>query len=108
MGLAAELAGELGALGDGAQGVLVELSVLVKYVNEDVAHTSSFLSSSQAMICSTVSLVSSSSMIWPASFWGGSWKLPQSTCEPSAPTLPASLLASPTAMTAGSSTSTVS
>jgi hypothetical protein len=38
MGLAAELAGELGALGDGAQGVLVELPVLVKHVNQDICH----------------------------------------------------------------------
>src|SRR3979409_2012546 len=71
MRLAAELAGELGALGDGAEGILVELPVLVENVNEDIAHARSFLSSSQAMICSTVSFVSSSSMIWPASFWGG-------------------------------------
>ena len=34
----------------------------------------SFLSSSQATICSTVSFVSSSSMIWPAALAGGALK----------------------------------
>src|SRR5439155_2148744 len=81
--LAAQLGRELRALGDGAQRVLVELAVFVKDVHQDVAHASSFLSSSHATICSTVSLVSSSSMICPGSFCGGSWKLPLSTCEPS-------------------------
>ncbi len=67
--LAAELGGEAGALGDGAERVLVERALVVERVDED--HASSFLSSSHATICSTVSFVSSSSMIRPASLLGG-------------------------------------
>jgi hypothetical protein len=63
MRLCADLARELGRLGDGAEGVLVELALVVEYVSEDPAHPSNFLSSSQATICWTVSSVSSSSMI---------------------------------------------
>ena len=44
--LAAELAGEPGALGDGAERVLVERAVVVQRVDQDRAHASSFLSSS--------------------------------------------------------------
>ena len=69
--LAAELGGEASALGDGAERVLVDLPVVVQGVDENRAHASSFLSSSQATIFSTVSFVSSSSMIWPADFSGG-------------------------------------
>ena len=43
----------------------------VEDVNENVSHQISFLSSSQATIFSTVSLVSSSSMIFPGSLAGG-------------------------------------
>ena len=70
----AELGGEAGALGDGAERVLVEGALVVERVDQDPAHASSFLSSSHATIFSTVSLVSSSSMIWPADFAGGALK----------------------------------
>ena len=69
--LTAELGGETSTLGDGAQRVLVDLPVVMQGVDENRAHASSFLSSSQATIFSTVSFVSSSSMIWPADFSGG-------------------------------------
>ena len=69
-GVAADLLGQLRALGDGAERVLVELALVVKCVGQDPAHASSFLSSSQATIFSTVSLVSSSSMISPGLLGG--------------------------------------
>ncbi len=72
--LGAQLGGEAGALGDGAERVLVEGALVVERVDQDPAHASSFLSSSHATICSTVSLVSSSSMILPADFSGGALK----------------------------------
>jgi hypothetical protein len=46
----------------------------VQRVDQDPAHASSFLSSSQATIFSTVSFVSSSSMIWPGALAGGALK----------------------------------
>ena len=52
--LAAELARQPRALGDGAERVLVERAVVVQRVDQDPAHASSFLSSSHATICSTV------------------------------------------------------
>ena len=67
---AAELVRQASALGDGAERVLVELALVVECVDED-AHASNFLSSSQPTICSTVSVVSSSSMMRPASLAGG-------------------------------------
>src|SRR5206468_10543375 len=95
--LLAELLGELRALGDRAERVLVELALVVECVGEDAAHARSFLSSSQATIFSTVSPVSSSSMISPASFSGGgliastSVRLP---CEPTrSGSMPASAIA---------------
>ena len=72
--LRAELRRQPRALRDGAERVLVERAVVVQRVDEDAAHEMSFLSSSQATICSTVSLVSSSSMILPASLAGGAEK----------------------------------
>src|SRR6185295_5820224 len=93
-GLAADLPGQLRALGHGAERVLVELALVVKCVNED-AHASSFLSSSQATTFSTVSFVSSSSMISPAAFSSGGLIARTSVREPSAPTLPASMPTSP-------------
>ena len=69
--LGAELGREAGALGDGAERVLVDRAVVVQRVDQNPAHDRSFLSSSHATIFSTVSLVSSSSMIWPADFAGG-------------------------------------
>ena len=72
--LGPELAGEASALGDGAERVLVEGALVVERVDQDPAHDRSFLSSSQATICSTVSAVSSSSMILPASLAGGAAK----------------------------------
>src|SRR6185436_4749698 len=97
-GLAADLLGELRALGHRAERVLVELALVVKCVNED-AHASSFLSSSQATIFSTVSFVSSSSMISPASFWGGGLIARTSVREPCSPTLSDSMPTSPAAFT---------
>src|SRR5439155_7559804 len=78
----ADLACELGRLGDGAERVLVELALVVEYVREDPAHPRSFLSSSQATICWTVSSVSSCSMIWPAAFSGGGLIARTSVLEP--------------------------
>ena len=72
--LGAELGGEARALGDGAERVLVERALVVQRVDQDPAHARSFLSSSQATIFSTVSFVSSSSMICPASLAGGAAK----------------------------------
>ena len=72
--LGAELGGESSTLGDRAERVLVESALVVERVDQDPAHASSFLSSSQATICSTVSFVSSSSMILPASLAGGAAK----------------------------------
>ena len=87
MGLAAELGSQPGGLGDAAERVLVEGALVVQGVGEDATHANSFLSSSQATIFSTVSLVSSSSMISPAAFFGGALKSPQTTFEPASPTL---------------------
>src|SRR5205085_12448736 len=94
---AAELAGQPRALGHGAEGVLVELALVVEGVDEDVVgrHQISFLSSSQARILSTVSFVSSSSMIVPPAFCGGALKSPHWTAEPSAPTFEPSMPTSP-------------
>ena len=72
--LGPELGGEPSTLGHGAERVLVERALVVQRVDQDPAHASSFLSSSQATICSTVSEVSSSSMIRPASLAGGAAK----------------------------------
>src|SRR3954447_16850403 len=93
--LLAELVRELGGLGDRAERVLVELAVVVEYVGEDPAHARSFLSSSHDTIFSTVSSVSSSSMISPASFSGGGLMDRTRVLEPSSPTLPASIWTSP-------------
>src|SRR5436190_19153211 len=89
--LGADLARELGGLRDGTEGVLVELALVVEYVSEDPAHPRSFLSSSQATICWTVSSVSSSSMIWPACFSGGGLIARTSVLEPDSPTLSPSM-----------------
>src|SRR5215218_641694 len=93
--LATDLLGELGTLGDGAERVLVEGALVVERVGQDPAHASSFLSSSQLTIFSTVSLVSSSSMISPADLAGGGLIARTAVREPSWPTLPASMPASP-------------
>ena len=68
----------LGAVSEGAR-LASELGgechvVVVERVDQDPAHASSFLSSSHATIFSTVSFVSSSSMICPASLAGGGLK----------------------------------
>src|SRR5262249_49560442 len=97
VGLAAELRSKPAGLRDRAERVLVERALVVEHVNQDVAHASSFLSSSHATIFSTVSLVSSSSMISPAALDGGAWKLPHWTCEPSPPTFEVSMPTSPAA-----------
>ena len=52
-------------------------AVVMQRVDQDPAHDRSFLSSSHATIFSTVSLVSSSSMIWPAALAGGAAKSEQ-------------------------------
>src|SRR5689334_20642862 len=96
VGLAAELLRQLTGLGDGAQGVLVELALVVKNVGED-AHASSFLSSSQDTIFWTVSSVSSSSMISPACFSGGGLIESTAVREPCSPTWEASMPTSPAA-----------
>ena len=75
--LAAELARQARALGDRAERVLVEGALVVERVDQDRAHASSFLSSSQLRICSTVSVVSSSSMIRPGSLAAGALKSEQ-------------------------------
>src|SRR4051812_3501725 len=89
--LGAELAGELRALGDRPERVLVERAVVVQRVDQDRAHASSFLSSSHATIFSTVSLVSSSSMIWPADLAGGAANSEQWARALSNPTRAASM-----------------
>src|SRR6185503_6069270 len=94
-GLAADLARQPGGLGDGAQRVLVELALVVECVGEDPAHARSFLSSSQLTIFSTVSFVSSSSMISPASFCGGGLIASTVVREPCSPTRSASMPTSP-------------
>ena len=91
--LGAELGRQARGLGDRAERVLVERALVVQGEDEDVrAHDSSFLSSSQATIFSTVSFVSSSSMIVPPDFAGGALKSPQTTFEPASPTRSASML----------------
>ena len=72
--LGAELGREARPFGHGPERVLVERAFVVQRVDQDPAHASSFLSSSHATIFSTVSLVSSSSMIWPADLAGGAAK----------------------------------
>src|SRR4051795_3036362 len=94
--LRAELGRELRALGDGAERVLVDRAVVVQRVDQDRAHDSSFLSSSQTMIFATVSLVSSSSMILPAALAGGAAKSLQWARAFSKPTRSAAIPASPT------------
>src|SRR3954462_8018226 len=94
-GLAADLAGQLRGLGDRAEGVLVELALVVEDVGEDPTHASSFLSSSQETIRCTVSSVSSSSMISPACFSGGGLMASTLVREPSEPTRLESISASP-------------
>src|ERR687895_1192350 len=100
--LAAQLLCQLRALGHGAERVLVELALVVECVDEDAhlcgtpfgypaGHASSFLSSSQLTIFSTVSFVSSSSMISPASFWGGGLISRTVVREPCSPTRSASI-----------------
>ena len=89
--LGAELGRELRALGDRAERVLVDRAVVVQRVDQDPAHASSFLSSSHATIFSTVSLVSSSSMIWPADLAGGAAKSLQCARAWSKPTRSASM-----------------
>src|SRR3954447_16435183 len=96
--LGVQLGGEAGALGDGAERVLVEGALVVERVDQDPAHASSFLSSSHATICSTVSLVSSSSMIRPDSFCGGALKSVQRARAFSWPTRSASMPTSAAAL----------
>jgi hypothetical protein len=95
VGLATDLSGQLRGLRDGAERVLVDRAVVVQRVDQDVGHQISFLSSSQATIFSTVSLVSSSSMIVPPDFCGGSLNSPHCTAEPSVPTCEGSMPTSP-------------
>ena len=78
---------QLGGLRKRAERVLVEVALIVMQgVNQNAGHQISFLSSSQATIFSTVSLVSSSSMISPASFAGGGFSATTVVCEPASPT----------------------
>src|SRR4051794_12866269 len=93
--LAADLTGQLRGLRDGAEGVLVELALVVEDVGEDPTHASSFLSSSQETIRCTVSSVSSSSMISPACFSGGGLIASTWVREPSEPTRLVSISTSP-------------
>ena len=93
-GLAANLLGQLGRLGEGAERVLVEVArVVVQGVNQNPGHQTSFLSSSQATILLTVSSVSSSSKTSPGSFAGGGLIASTRVFEPSMPT---SLVSMPT------------
>src|SRR5262249_52698430 len=97
----AQLGGQAGALGDRAERVLVERALVMQRVDQNPTHPSQFLASSHATICSTVSLVSSSSMIRPAAFSGGAAKSEQwarawskPTRSPSMPTSPVPLVSS--------------
>jgi len=91
-GLPADLGGQLRRLGDRPERVLVEVAlVVVQGVDQDASHYRSFLSSSQATIFSTVSLVSSSSMISPDCLAGGGLMARTLVFEPSSPTSPESI-----------------
>src|ERR1700729_3672622 len=94
---AADLGCTRGALGHRPERVLVERALVMQNVDQDIRHQISFLSSSHATIFSTVSFVSSSSMICPAGLASGAWKSPHSTRDPSPPTIDASIPTSPVA-----------